>query len=284
MDHFAYLVDDRSRSSFRRGHWMPTRGVRLPSDRRGLWDRCAAATAILGPEIRFSGITAVEMWEGIEADAAAVEFTVADDAHHIRRAGFRCRRRELPPDDLTVLHGFALTTPQRTFVDVAHRLALPRLVAVGDDFLARGLMSPSAVREVIHRCWGQRGIKRARRAVELLDPRAESPRESMMRALLVEGGFPTPEPQIEIFNASGRFIARIDLGYRDLKIAFEYDGEHHLSREMQAKDASRRGLLAAEDWLVVTVVSQDLGRPALLYAKAERAIATQMRRFPASAQ
>ena len=284
MDELAYLVDDRSRSDFRRGYWMPTRGVRLPSERRALWDRCAAAAAIVGPEIWFSGITAVEMWEGIEADDSAVEFTIPDDAHHVRRTGFRCRRRALEPDDLTTLHGFAVTTPQRTFVDVADRLAVPRLVAVGDDFLRRGCMSERDVLRVIARCAGQRGIKHARRAAELLDPLAESPRESMMRALLIEGGYPTPVSQIEIFDARGGFIARVDLGLPDLKIACEYDGEHHLSRERQAKDAWRRGALAAEDWQVVTVVAEDVNRPQLLYAKADRAIAAQTRRLTTSAQ
>lgn len=254
---------------------MPTRGVRLPSERRGLWDRCAAAVAIVGPEIRFSGITAVQMWEGIEADDEVAEFTIAEDAHHVRRTGFRCRRRALEPEDLTALHGFAVTNPQRTFVDVADRLTVPRLVAVGDDFLRRGLMSERDVLEVIERCSGQRGIKGARRAAELLDPRAESPRESMMRALLVEGGYPTPVPQVKVFDAAGRLLARIDLGYPDLKIAFEYDGEHHLSRERQAKDAWRRGEVGAEGWLIVTVVAEDLRRPHLLYAKVNRALSAR---------
>lgn len=284
MDERAYLVDDRSRSDFRRGYWMPTRGVRLPSERRALWDRCAAAAAIVGPRIWFSGITAVEMWEGIEADDSAVEFTIPDDAHHVRRRGFRCRRRAIDSVDLTELRGFAVTTPQRTFVDVADRLSIPRLVAVGDDFLRRGLMGERDVLRVIDRCSGQRGITSARRAAELCDPRAESPRESMVRALLVQGGYPCPIPQFEVRDSRGRFIARIDLGYPDLKIAFEYDGEHHLSRERQAKDAWRRNALAAEDWYEVTVVAEDVRSPQLLYAKADRALATQARRLTASAQ
>lgn len=284
MDHLAHLVDDRSRSDFRRGFWAPTRGVRLPQERRDLVARCAAARAVVGPEVQFSGITAVEMWEGIEADHSAVEFTIADDAHHVRRSGFRCRRRATPSVDVTELHGFAVTTPQRTFVDVADRLSVPRLVAVGDDFLRRGLMSERDVLRVIDRCSGQRGIKSARRAAEMLDPRAESPRESMMRALLVEGGYPCPIPQFEVRDSVGRFIARIDLGYPDLKIAFEYDGEHHLSRERQAKDAWRRNALAAEDWHEVTVVAEDVRSPQLLYVKADRAIATQTRRLTTSAQ
>lgn len=284
MDHLAHLVDDRSRSEFRRGFWTPTRGVRLPQKRRDLVARCAAVRAVVGPEVQFSGITAVEMWEGIEADDAAVEFTIAGDAHHVRRTGFRCRRRAIDSVDLTELHGFAVTTPQRTFVDVADRLSVPRLVAVGDDFLRRGLMSERDVLRVIDRCSGQRGIKCARRAAEWLDPRAESPRESMVRALLVEGGYPCPIPQFEVRDSTGRFIARIDLGYPDLRIAFEYDGEHHLSRERQAKDAWRRNALAAEDWYEVTVVAEDVRSPQLLYAKADRAIATQTRRLTASAQ
>lgn len=94
----------------------------------------------------------------------------------------------------------------------------------------------------------------------------------MMRALLILGGYPCPVPQYEVLDRWGQFIARVDLAYVDERIAFEYDGEHHLSRDRQAKDAWRRGELGGEGWLIVTVVAQDIRRPHLLYAKTNRAL------------
>lgn len=276
MHEVSHVVDDRTRMHYRRGFWRPTRGVRLPDERRDLLARCDATVSAVGSAVAFSGLTAVEMWDGVESDDAGIEFTLPEDAHHVRRPGYRCRRRSLLPQDLAIRHGFTVTTPARTLVDLAERLTLPRLVAVGDDFLARGLIGDMALDEVLRRCVGQRGVRRARQAISILDARAESPRESMVRALLIEGGYPCPVPQVEVLDPMGRFIARVDLAYLDLKIALEYDGEHHLSRDRQAKDAWRRGDLAAEGWLIVTVVAEDVRRPHLLYAKVNRALSARL--------
>ncbi len=84
-------------------------------------------------------------------------------------------------------------------------------------------------------------------------------------------GFPAPTPQVDIVDEMGQFIARGDLVYIDKRIVIEYDGEHHLTRETQAKDAARRGKLAVNDWLVVTVVGEDISHPPLLRAKVSAA-------------
>lgn len=275
MDELAFRVDDRTRMKYRKGFWAPTRGVRLPDGRDDVRARCAAAMRAVGPHIAFSGMTSVELWDGVESDPAMCEFTIPEDAHHVRRPGCRCRRRLLVAQDLATRHGFTVTSPSRTLVDLAARLSLPRLVAVGDDFLSRGLISEKSLDEVLRRSVGQRGVRRARQAFSILDARAESPRESMVRTLLIEGGYRCPVPQFEVCDSSGRFIARVDLAYVDVKIAIEYDGEHHLSRERQAKDAWRRGDLGAEGWLVVTVVAEDVHRPHLLYAKVNRALSAR---------
>lgn len=272
MDDPVSIVDDHSRMSFRAGFWAPTRGVRLPEDRRDLVARCTALVAATGAGVTFSGLTALELWGGVESDPRCVELTIPDDAHQIRRLGHRCRRRGLSPEDVATLHGLAVTTPARTFVDVADRLSVPRLVAVGDDLLARRLVSRADLEVAMRQSSGQRGVRKVRQAVPLLDARAESPRESLVRALLALGGFVAPEVQWEVRDGRGRFVARVDLAYVDERIAIEYDGEHHLSRERQAVDARRRLELGAEGWLVVTVVSEDVRQPRSLYAKVDRAL------------
>lgn len=272
MNEIAHAVTDATRAKYRDGFWTPTRGIRLPSHRHDVLARCEAAVRAVGPELAFSGLTSVELWAGTESDPTALEFTIPGHAHHVRRPEYRCRRRQLEAEDVTTLHGFTVTTPARTVVDLAARVNIPRLVAIGDDFLARGLLSAGSIDGVLDRSMGQRGVRRARFVGPLLDARAESPRESMMRALLILGGYPCPVPQYEVLDRWGQFIARVDLAYVDERIAFEYDGEHHLSRDRQAKDAWRRGELGGEGWLIVTVVAQDIRRPHLLYAKTNRAL------------
>ena len=56
------------------------------------------------------------------------------------------------------------------------------------------------------------GARRAQAAAALADGRAESPQESRLRVTLVLGGL-TPEPQYELFDGTGRFIARVDQAF-----------------------------------------------------------------------
>ena len=251
---------------------MPTRGVRLPHERRDLVARCEALLLALRGPLAFSGITAIALWDGVEGPGETLEVTSPAHVDPIRRAGVRARRRTLSEGDVGEVRGLPVTSPERAFVDLAERLSVPRLVAIGDDLLRRGLCTRADIADVVGRSAGQRGVCTARRAAELLDPRAESPRESLTRAIIVEAGLPAPIPQVDIFDSRGRFIARGDLVYEDLRIVIEYDGYHHLTLQGQRRDACRRGDLGLEGWLMVTVVPADVHRPGDLLAKVTRAL------------
>jgi hypothetical protein len=43
--------------------------------------------------------------------------------------------------------------------------------------------------------------------------------ESRVRILLIESGLPAPEPQVEIEDSDGLFVAGADLAYRQIKLA-----------------------------------------------------------------
>lgn len=99
------------------------------------------------------------------------------------------------------------------------------------------------------------GIRLARQRVPLLDPGAQSPRETWLRLLVIDAGFPRPETQIEVRR--GGFTAFIDMGWRELKIGLEYDGDLHLSsRRRYVKDIGRHEVLGQLDWLMVRVVKE----------------------------
>ena len=274
----AHLVTAETRHRFRSGYWTPTRGTRLPDDCYDLTARCRAVLLAVGDRAAFTGMTALALWDGVEVREGPIEVTVESEGVQIQREGVTCRRRVLPSRDVTIVEGLPVTTPQRTFVDLARSLRVPRLVAVGDDLLRRGLLNVPDIDDVLKRSRRQRGVRSARRARELLDPRAESPRESIVRAIIIEAGLPVPVPQVEIFDRYGRFIARGDLVYPDMKIVIEYDGAHHLTRPAQERDAQRRGLLGIDGWLVVTVVPSDVERPHQLVVKVVTAIAARRTR------
>ena len=271
----AQAVTAETRHRFRSGYWAPTRGIRIPEHRLDIRARCEALVLAVGERAVFTGMTALELWDGVEVRPGPLEVTVEADGVEIQRAGVRCRRRSLAPGDVVMVDGLPVTTPQRTFVDVARVLDVPRLVAVGDDLLRRRLLELPDIDDVLKRSRGQRGVRVARRARDLLDARAESPRESIVRAIIVEAGLPAPVPQVEVFDRYGRFSARGDLVYPDAKIIIEYDGAHHLTRQAQERDAQRRGLLGNEGWLMVTLVPTDVHHPHLAVGKVAAALAAR---------
>ena len=104
-----------------------------------------------------------------------------------------------------------------------------------------------------------RGMKAARIALGLIDGGAQSPKETWLRLLLVRAGFPQPQTQIVVHNEWGWPDAYLDMGWEDIKVAAEYDGEQHqTSRYHYLKDIRRLEKLERPyGWIVVRVVAED---------------------------
>lgn len=163
--------------------------------------------------------------------------------------GVRWRLCALPREHTAIWQGRRLTSPERTFLDLAQVLELVDLVAVGDVILRRRLAAREDLAAMLAWAHRRRGVRRARRALELLDPKSRSPQESRVRAELAEAGLPTPEVCAIILDSQGGFLAEGDLVWRGYKVLVEYDGEVHLDERVRRKDAVRRNQVAQEGWL-----------------------------------
>lgn len=94
---------------------------------------------------------------------------------------------------------------------------LPRAngVAVLDDCLRRGFLTPEGIDDIQRRLQRRRGcVRLAARVFGHVDPRAESPLETFARLQCVDDGIPPHELQVEIRSPHGRFLGRGDLGWR----------------------------------------------------------------------
>lgn len=119
---------------------------------------------------------------------------------------------------------------------------------------------------------GRKGTRRALTALELIDPGAESPRETWLRLLLVRDGLPPPQTQIPIFNEYGQLVARADMGWAELKIAVEYDGDQHWTdRRQLTRDIRRTEILKDLGWIVIRVTAEDT--PATILRRVRAALA-----------
>ncbi len=162
-----------------------------------------------------------------------------------RRPGLVSFEAALPPEDIAILDGVPVTTPDRTALDLARWSKVFMGLAVLDAFGNAKLIDLDALRDRVDTLKGQRGIAQARRLLGLCDPRAESFGESWLRLRAIDAGFPRPDLQIWITDDHGLGIYRLDLGWPTLKVAVEYDGEEfHSSPEHRLRDARRRAQLA----------------------------------------
>jgi hypothetical protein len=109
---------------------------------------------------------------------------------------------------------------------------------------------------------GVRHVRRLRSTLTLVDGGAESPQESRVRLLLVGAGLPPPETQIEFTDEFGIAHIRVDIGWREWRVAVEYDGVQHWSdRYQRSWDIDRIAMLEAMGWVVVRVSAEMLSRP-----------------------
>ena len=269
--HHAQRATQSNRYSFSAGHWWtPTRGARLPTGHDTLTDRVDALLLVCPPKAAIVGPTAALLWDlplPQRLEEGPMHVNVASRGFHVDRPDVACHRQVLRPGDVQVLDGRRLTTPLRTLLDLGPYLEVADLVAVADVILRRNLatLPELQARAAGHR--RRRGIVGVREALEYAHPGAESPRESAMRFHLWQAGLRNLEPNVDIHDRRGNFIARGDLVDRDARIVVEYDGLHHLTRDGQASDAERRLLLGLNDWLMVTAVPSDLHPPSRLVAK-----------------
>ena len=102
------------------------------------------------------------------------------------------------------------------------------------------------------------GHRTIREALPLVRVGVESPKETETRLLIIGAGLPEPVVQHEIYDR-GRFVARIDLAYPELKIAIEYEGDgHRTSKEQWRRDIQRQRDLEDRGWIVIRLTQQDL--------------------------
>ena len=180
------------------------------------------------------------------------------DTNRRRAVGVVVWEERIEADEIAVVDGMRITTPARTALDLARRCRKDVAVASIDALVQAVELKMADIELLVDRYRGRRGMKAARSALELADGGAQSPKESWLRLLLVRAGFPRPQTQIPVRNEWGWAEAYLDMGWEDVKVAVEYDGDQHRSSRYQyVKDIRRLETLGRMGWIVVRVVAED---------------------------
>lgn len=154
-----------------------------------------------------------------------------------------------------LVNGVRSATPTEAVLASARDLALLDLVVLIDSALKLKLCTHDELCTVAAQ--RRRGAPAMRRALTWCDGRSESAWESLLRILHITCGVDV-EPQHEVFDAAGLFVARGDLWLRGTTMLHEYDGGEHLKRRRQRTDLRRGRRLSHTRWERRGYTSQDV--------------------------
>ena len=247
---------------------------------------CLAYVQRLRPGNAFCYLTAGLLWD-VPLPQSAVMASVDVVAPIPRRApqgkGVVGHRAALDASEIVELHGLPVTTPARTWCDLAEILAVSDLVAVGEWMITGNPYAdllPVATNDDLSRAaasrLGSRGTPVRRRALELLREGALSRPETLLRLLLESSGIPAPLINVHISDDRGSFLAMPDLCWPEYRLAVEYEGRHHAETAQFRRDIKRIETLIDHEWVVVKISAIDLfDDPGEAVARVARRLARQ---------
>lgn len=189
-------------------------------------------------------------------------------------------RRRIDQEAVVVEGGVRLLDRAATWASLGTTLRLTDLVIIADHLRRRpraqyegGRTEPYATRAqlaaAIERS-PRTGRPRLQEALALSRAGADSPMETRLRLALAEDGLPEPVLNRPVLGADGRPILMFDrypdgepgptpdMQWAAQRVAVEYDGDHHLTREQKDSDVQRAERFRRLGWLVVVVTGRDM--------------------------
>jgi hypothetical protein len=255
----------------RRWHRPLFRDVYVPKwDAPSLDDRILAAWLWSRRQAVVSGVAASALHGALWVDAETPIELVAPSARPQR--GLLVRNETLDNDEVMWVKQLPVTTVARTAFDLGRHLPRRAALARIDALMRATPFSPEDVNLLAKRYRGTRGLRQLKELLPLIDGGAASPRETWLRLLFIDAGLPTPTTQIPVYDGPGRFVAMLDMGWEEYKVAAEYDGDQHRTDRRQfVKDINR--LAATQDlgWHVIRVVNEH--RPNEVVSRVHQALA-----------
>lgn len=184
--------------------------------------------------------------------------------------GIITRRERIAPDEMFIKDDISVTSPARTAFDLGRHLPRAQAIIHLDALARETALTSQDASWLADRYTGSRGVRRFREAIELMDAGAQSPKETWLRLLLIDAGYPKPVTQIPVVDDWGVEFAFLDMGWPDLMIAVEYDGDQHRKdRRRYVWDERRLRKILRMGWLHVKVIAED--RPLDILARVKAA-------------
>jgi len=222
----------------------------------------------------FSGRTAAWL-HGIDVEPCdPIEATIPKGIGISARSGLALRRAALAECDVVVVHGWRITSIERTLEDLCSRASFTESVVFLDMALHARLVDVTLLKTYADGRARRAGVVNFRRAVSFAEAATESPMESRLRMLLVLSGLPRPQAQVSLIDRQGRFVGRADLYYPAARLVIEYDGGNH--RDRLVEDNRRQNLMVNAGFRLLRFTAADIrNRPDVVAAQVRGALSAR---------
>ena len=187
----------------------------------------------------------------------------------------------LTPGEVTVVHGWPVTTVTRTLLDLARTLPFEQALVAADAALHRQLLTREELEVQLELSRNLPGALAGSRVVSFADGRSESVGESRSRIMIHRAGLPKPELQLAVVDHGGQFVARGDFGYPRQRVIGEFDGKVKYTGELPEnqdptealwREKLREDAMRDLGWSVVRWIWTDLDHPAAVVERLQRAL------------
>jgi hypothetical protein len=238
-----------------REYGLPRGALALPPVRDGLRARARAAH-LLVPRGVLCGPTAARLL-GLQGLPRAtptnpIHLSLPRRRTRWQRKDMLLHWRDVPDEEIVLLDGLHVTAAERTLLDLQPTLDRATFICLADSAAQQGLLPPE--RLALLRDELPPGLAEDWR---LVDGRSESPSETLVRLVLVEVGLGPDELQLQVRDANGRVIARLDLGWRRRRFGLEVDSGEHDRPSALYRDRYRQNELLELGWDIRRVTAAD---------------------------
>ncbi len=266
----------------------PWPGVRVLRDSPDtVLERCRAVGLVLPPSAVFTHGTALHLggWLTPRNERGQTLYPAREPSTttplHVsvpplvprpRGRGLVSHRWDPGPDDVIQVDGVAISSPWRTWCDLAAGGTAHTDLVILADAIRRHLGAKRLGDRLA--AWGaRRGSRALHAALASSRDGVDSPMETRMRLLIADAGLPEPSVNQWIVDDVGAPIHKADLSWPQWRVAVDYDGVHHQRRDGEAEvregrasdwrqrqDQSRRDLLTDLGWVFRVLTSFDIFR------------------------
>ena len=215
--------------------------------------RFMAAVLACGPDAFLSHRSAAYLWGLVDQWEEPIDVTAPNRRGRSPDGVAAHRDGSLQPIDTTTLHGVPCTSLARTLLDYAGIVPEWELRKAVAQAEVRRILDLGAMKSVLRRGRGRRGVARLRLVLETIHPQTKRTRGELERLFLrmcLTAGLPHPEVNVWLDVPGGRPL-QADFLWRDARLIVEADSRaFHDTASAYEYDRMRAQRFELAEWRV----------------------------------